>query len=293
MSVITATAQPAPTPALKQLVTQHPIVAYFVLAFAGSWLVELPVVLSQAGLGLLPVTLPFLPFFVLMPFTGPALAAFVMAALTDGKLGISRLLRRYVQWRVAVPWYLLVLFGPPLILLMGASALYGMTPLQALIRQWPLILSGYLAGLPLTLVLGGPLGEEPGWRGFALPRLQQRYGALLGTLVLGTLHGLWHFPLFLVAGAYAPLTVSGFLLFVLGVICNAIIWTWVFNHTGGSLLTMILLHTAVNSSGGVVEPLLPVSPLNDWIPIIAYGGCAALLILFTRGRLGYTTRKDP
>src|SRR5919202_3892167 len=142
MSVITVTAHPAPTSALKQLVTRHPFVSYFVLAFAGSWLVELPVVLSKAGLGLLPITLPFLPFFVLMPFTGPTLAAFVMAALTDGKAGVRRLLRRYVQWRVAVPWYLLVLVGPPLVLLVGASVLHGTTPLDALIHQWPLIFSG-------------------------------------------------------------------------------------------------------------------------------------------------------
>src|SRR6266516_3477255 len=288
MSSIATSSQPATFSPLKRFIQHHPLVAYFVLAFVGSWLTELPVLLGKNGIGLLPYTLPFLPFFLLMPFTGPTLSAFIVTAVTDGKAGVWQLLRRYVQWRVGVRWYLLALFGAPVVLLLSASVVLNTAPLSALVEQWPLIFTSYLPGvLIITLVLGGPLGEEPGWRGFALPRLQQQYGALRGSLILGTLHSLWHLPLFLVVGAYAPFTLLGFVTFALVVMLNAFIFTWVFNNTRGSLLIVMLLHSAFNAGGNFVEQIVPTSQLSNWLPVIAYGVCVLLILVFTRGRLGY------
>jgi membrane protease YdiL (CAAX protease family) len=286
MTTRSTTARPAPTTSLKQLLTGYPLVAFFVLAFAGSWLIELPFILGQQGIGLFPYTLST-NWLWLMPFTGPTMAALLMTAVLDGKAGVRALLRRLIQWRVGLRWYLLALFGPPLILLAGASGMFGIGPAEALIQHWPLIFSDYLAVVPIVLILGGPLGEEPGWRGFALPRLQRQYGALAGTLILGLLHGLWHAPLFLIAGAYAPFTLIAFVQFIVPVIVNAIIWTWVFNHTRASLLIMVLLHAAMNAASGLVGPLLPPAPILDWLPSIAYGVVALLLIAATRGQLGY------
>ena len=135
------------------------------------------------------------------------------------------------------------------------------------------------------------LAEEPGWRGFALPRLQQRYGPLLGTIILGLLWGGWHLPLFLTSWALSTngLEVCEFILSALSI---AIVITWVFNHTRGSLLIAILLHANVDAVGSTIA-LVGLFPLqlmqkSGYLPeLIAFGTVALLLIVVTRGRLGY------
>src|SRR5690606_25377036 len=118
------------------------------------------------------------------------------------------LLGRYVQWRAGMQWYLLVLFGPLLALTIGAIPFLGMSILSAFINNAALIASFYLPVLVVGIILG-PLWEEPGWRGFALPRLQRQYGPLAGTVTLGLLWSLWHLPAFL-GGWLGPLTLSTF-----------------------------------------------------------------------------------
>src|SRR3989442_5448011 len=122
--------------------------------------------------------------------------AALMTAVTQRRAGLLQLLRRYVLWRVGIPWYLLVLLGVPALLLIAVLPLRGAVSAFRLpaLSFWPTYLMGYL----LYLVAYGPLFEEPGWRGFALPRLEQRSGPLVGTLLLGVLWGLWHLPLFFI-----------------------------------------------------------------------------------------------
>jgi len=289
MITVSATAQPTPVSSFRRLIANHPLISFFALAFAGSWLAELPVLLGQDGFGVLAIKPEMDPLFILMPFLGPTLAAFLVTAFIDGKAGVRHLLRRYIQWREGVRWYLLALFGPPIVLFIGAVLFFGATPMIGLLAHPSLLASSYLAIVPLVLVIGGPLGEEPGWRGFALPRLQQRFRPLTATLILGLLHGIWHVPLFFVVGGHAPFTFVGFAAFILTLIVNAIIWTWVFNNVRQSLLIMFLLHAAVNASGGFISQLIPSSPYLDWLPIIALGLCALLVIIGTHARLGYNT----
>src|SRR5919199_49487 len=144
MSFPTVTATPAPTPSLKRVTTDHPLVAYFVLAFAGTWLTVLPVLLSRSGLGVLPFTVPFRPFQLLATFTGPTLAAVLVTAASDGRAGVSRLLRRYGQWRVGLPWYLLVLFGYVMIDLLAMTFAAPRPALHAIVQGWPVIFTTYL-----------------------------------------------------------------------------------------------------------------------------------------------------
>ena len=207
--------------------------SFFVIAFAGAWVVEAPVVLSRTGTGLLPYTLP--PLVVLLAiagatFTGPTLAAFVMVRVTEGKAGPKRLLRRYVQWRVKLRWYLFVLLVIPAAEVFGAIVVPG-----ALASYQPVTL-GLVAGYPLafvtTLVLGGPLGEEPGWRGFALPRLQVACGPLGGGVVLGVMWALWHLPLFW-TGVWTPLSTANVVMFIAMITLLTVVMTWVFNNVGG------------------------------------------------------------
>ena len=116
MSINTTVSQPAASSALKRLIIRHPLVAYFVIAFAGTWAFLLPFALSRNvnGLGILPFSIPDIALiiaFVLATPAGPALASLAVTAITSGKAGVGLLLRRCVQWRVGIGWYLVAIFG--------------------------------------------------------------------------------------------------------------------------------------------------------------------------------------
>ncbi|MFL5805028.1 MAG: type II CAAX prenyl endopeptidase Rce1 family protein, partial [Roseiflexaceae bacterium] len=200
MAAFITAAPPPPASASIQLLRSHPLVAYFAIAFAGTWLLMLPIVLAQNGLGLLPFTFPDIllaVLFILGTFMGPTLAAFLIAAATSGRGGVRRLLQRYIQWRVGASWYLLVLTGPIVMIVVGLSAWLGLAPLATAAQQWPLIFSVYLPKA-LALAVFPALAEEPGWRGVALPQLQNRFGPVLSGSILGSLHALWHLPIFFI-----------------------------------------------------------------------------------------------
>jgi uncharacterized protein len=143
---------------------------------------------------------------------------------------------------------------------------------------------------PVFLFAGGPFFEEIGWRGFALPRLQRLYGPLVGTLILGALWGLWHLPLFLIPSwdtpHGSPLDIA---LFVIWAVSIAILFTWVFNNTKGSVLLVILAHGSINSAAVSMFALFPTPAVTGGVANVAIGfGVVALLIVaLTRGRLGY------
>src|SRR3989442_6545905 len=107
MTTIATTSQPATSSSIKRLLTDHPLVAFFVIAFAGTWIVFLPLLLASNGLGLLPFSLPVVPFQTIGAFAGPTLAAFIVTAMTSGTTGLRQVLHRIVQWRVGLGWVLL------------------------------------------------------------------------------------------------------------------------------------------------------------------------------------------
>lgn len=275
----------------RNVLARHPLIWFFVLAYAFSWIVEAPVVLSKTGTGLLPYELPRLVTTILIAaatFTGPTVAAFVMAHATEGPDGVRRLARRYVHWRVGIGWYLFVLLAVPVIEILGAIVIPGVVgsyqPFTAAMA------AAYPLNLLMTFVLGGPLGEEPGWRGFALPRLQRLRGPLLGTLVLGVLWALWHLPLFW-SGVWTPPTPANIVMFIVMITGLTVMMTWVFNHVQGSLLITMLMHATFNTfANKVLVPLFPAPILEEYglLPmLIAFCGTAIVLALATRGRLGY------
>src|SRR5947209_6776532 len=231
MSPIATTSQPVTASPLKRLLTDHPLVAFFVIAFAGTWIVFLPLLLARNGLGPLPFSLPVVPFQTIGAFAGPTLAAFIVTTAASGKAGLWQLLRRIVQWRVGVGWYLLALLGYPLIYLGSGISTLGMASLPTLLAQWSLFFTVYLPYLAMNLI--STMGEEMGWVGYALPTLQQRIAPLLAAVMLGVLWALWHLPAFFVRGGLGPFSVVGFALFVVLGVGVRITWTWVFNKTAG------------------------------------------------------------
>lgn len=285
MSVFTPTLQPLTITWFRQLINRRPLVAYFVIAYIGAWIAILPLLLAKNGLALLPFSLPSYPFTTLGSFTGPMLSALLVTAATSGKDGVWQLLRRIIRWRVGMQWYLIALFGFPVLFLSAACLSLGTTPLQTLVQQWPLIFTVFLLPL-LTIELFAALGEETGWRGFALPRLQQKYGALRGSIILGTLWALWHFP-----GYFAwlgPFNLAAFVVNSLLIVILTIIFTWLVNKARGSVLIAMLFHAASNASTPFIAKLVPVfPPLSTLIVLGLIIICTLLIVIFTKGRLSY------
>jgi membrane protease YdiL (CAAX protease family) len=288
MSVGNASARPAS--AQRGLLARHPLISFFVMAYAFSWIVWSPWVLSEEGVGLLPFELGGAASGLLNAaaiLAGPTLAGLIMTVSTEGREGIRRLLRRIVLWRVGLRWYLFALIGIPAIMALGTIIVPGgVASFGSLGLGYVLT---YLTLFPLIIVLGGPLFEEVGWRGYALCRLQPLYGPLVGTLILGLLWALWHLPQFLVPSWAEASGGRGFLAivkFVLIAIAFAIVTTWVFNNTKGSVLLAILVHTSIDAfsipMGGLFSPSDVANSL-----LLSFLVLVVVLVVLTRGRLGY------
>jgi uncharacterized protein len=261
----TAPVQPAaPRRGIKALLVRHPLPFFFLIAYAGSWLVWMPLALSEDGAGLLSFRSPIgvSASIVIACFVGPFLSAFIMTGITEGRAGIGRLLRRFVLWQVGLGWYLLALIGVPAIAVLGAIVLPGglasFQGLTSLVPPMPWLI------LIVYVLFHGPLGEEPGWRGFALPRLQQLHGPLVGSLILGPLWALWHLPMFWVPAWNLPPTLLNIVLFVISAIAFTIVMTWVFNNTKGSLLIAILVHATFDTTFVILNLLFPAPIVTDY-----------------------------
>ena len=277
--------------AREGLLARHPLTFYFIIAYALSWLAWVPLALSEDGSGLLSFRSPIgvSASIVIASFAGPSLAAFIMTGITGGRAGIGRLLRRVVLWRVGLGWDLFALIGIPMILVLGIIVLPG--ALSSFKGLASLVLPMPWLSLIVYVLFHGPLGEEPGWRGFALPRLQRLHGPLAGSLILGPLWALWHLPMFWVPAWNFPPTLLNIVLFVIAAIPLTIVMTWVFNNTKGSLLIAILVHWAFDMSFAILNLLFTAPIVTDYgspVPVlIGLGAVALLVIALTRGRLGY------
>ena len=231
---------------------------------------------------------------------GPSLSGFIMTAVTEGRAGIRRLLRRILLWRVGLRWYLFALIGLPLVMVL-ATLIVRPGALESFQTLAPLSVLPYLGAFVFMVLIGGPLFEEPGWSGFAQPRLQLIYSPLVGGLILGSLWALWHLPGYLIPSQdltdIPPRgTVLDFVVFALALIALRLVIQWVFNNTKGSVLMAILVHASWNTfySAALIQ-LFPVpSVLGSYLNLtIAAGVLALVIIAVTRGRLGYRQEEEP
>lgn len=297
-----AQAETLPDTRLRAILARRPLAAFFVLAFAGTWLFWLPLALQREtnALGVLPITFPPAVQFVafmLGVWAGPLLAALTVTAAVRGRPGVRQLLRRCVDWRVGFGWYLLITVGFIPLFLLAFSVVYGVNLGAALLAQPSVLLSTYVAQLVFSLPTAN-IQEEIGWRGVALPRLQQRYGPIVGTLILGTLHSLWHLPA-LFTPLLGPTSLPHFAGFLAVGVGTSFVFTWTFNHTRGSVLLAALAHGCLNAAVGLSAALIPAGmPVPGWARPLVLGGwngdqllimgaIVGLLLLLTRGRLGY------
>ncbi len=250
---------------MAQLIRRYPLVTFFLLAFGLTWVVWVP---RAAGVQTGAVGDAWT--------WAPAIAALLAAALTGGRAAVRDLGARLVRWRVGWQWYLVVILGPAAfslvvagvyVLLLGGSWEVAAPP--TLRGEVPLLL------LPLFLMiltLTDGLGEELGWRGFALPRLLSCHNALVASLILGVLWALWHLPL--VWTEEATMYQQPIWLFLLDITAKSVLFTWVFLHTRGSVLLAMLLHGATNLF--VVSPTL--TGTSDLTLLLLAAGAKWLLV---------------
>jgi membrane protease YdiL (CAAX protease family) len=209
---------------------------------------------------------------------------------------VRRLLQRLMWWRVGLQWYAVAVLLIPVTEVLIAATVFGTPDVLGALSPSALLLypAAYAAH-----VFFGPLFEEAGWRGFALPRLQHRYGPLRGTLLLGVLWACWHFflylPDFFQAGnniVDGLVSTANFVVFATSV---SFIFTWLLNNTQASLLLAILLHGSIDGTSTYLQVLADQGVISAEAASNSFGlgstiACvvwALLLIALTRGRLSY------
>lgn len=239
-------------------VKRYPLIAFFILAYLITWSLQLSAIFlaAQNGMSLsnetnfiyfveaLKSQLPPEQVITYILFTlgaGPLFSALIISWILDGKNGILEIWKQCTKWKIEPKWYLIVLGLP--ILLSLVSLGIGLLSVSGKWEYSPkLPLASFLPFFLYMLVFTG-VTEEPGWRGFALPRLQSRYNAEKSSWILGILWGVWHFPFIIYynyALGFAPLLFS-LLGLTLGIVGWTIVNTWVYNNTQ-SVFLMILLH---------------------------------------------------
>jgi uncharacterized protein len=254
-------------------VKRHPIITFFVLTYVFTWAIESPLVFLTDSLtatqGLV---------LVILASNVPSAVAIVLTAIVLGRGALRKLLGRLLIWRVSLFWYLVVFLGP--VVLVG-----GVVGLNTLMGGPALSLGMTLVGATIffafSVVPGSALGEEIGWRGYVLPRLQSRMSALSAALLIAPIWGLWHLPLWSTGDPVK--TPTFYVAFFASVFPMSILLTWVYNSTGGSLLMVVLAHATFN-----LPITLTIDDLGTGgrVPSLLYFGLlavAAIVVVFWAG----------
>ncbi|MGO2022715.1 MAG: CPBP family glutamic-type intramembrane protease [Brachybacterium tyrofermentans] len=274
-------------------IRRHPLLSFFLLANGLSWLAWLPYILSLNGLGLWGVEFPALlgssQLLGVLPgaYLGPIGSALLVTAIVDGRAGLRRWAGRLLRWNVNWRWYAIALFAVPAATLL-AGVLYSGGEIHA---PSTMMLIAYVPLLLFQMITTG-LAEEPGWRDFALARMQHTMGPLRSAFVLGPIWGLWHLPLFFTEwGGWPDASWHRPVVFVVFCIAFNVVMSWVFNRTGESLPLSMLMHAGVNtfasSLGAEMFPTLNAETSLQSMTVVAVIAAAALLVT-TRGQLGFS-----
>jgi membrane protease YdiL (CAAX protease family) len=215
---------------------RHPAFLFSALAFVLTWIVWLPRALEIDWAVELGAVWTY----------GPALAAVCAAMVVGGRAELARLGRRIIEWQIGLGWYLIIL-AFPLVMALVETSLMAATTSSSWSNSLPSVFGEPLLSSALfliVLVLTDGLGEELGWRGFALPHMLAKNTALVASLVIGVFWAAWHLPLFWTDGA--PLEGSSIWVLFARLPAAAVIYTWLFQHTKGSVLAAALFHGALN-----------------------------------------------
>jgi membrane protease YdiL (CAAX protease family) len=221
------------------------LITYFLLAYFISWIIWLPLVLEKYGI----TGLPILPeYHHNLGSFGPMIAAIISKYIFEGRNGVKDIFRRMISWRVNWIWYLVVLVLPVLLVIITRF-------IDQSVNNNPFSMKGFsvndefpqfgpLAYFLFNLCTFG-IGEETGWRGYALPALQKKFSALTSTLILTVFWACWHIPAFFYRLAYGHMDVSAIVGFFFSLLMGSFVLTWLYNSTRGSLLIVALFHAMI------------------------------------------------
>jgi hypothetical protein len=223
-------------------------------------------------------------FFLLAAF-GASLAGIILTAIVSGKEGLKKMFRRLFIWRVGVGWWAFAILALGIMYLVGlllSTAVTG-SPFELSLNQ-PLFM--IFPMIIMQFFMDSGLGEELGWRGFLLPRIQARYNALISSIIVGMTWGLWHLPLFLVPSVpplYEIAQVYGVVPSLLGfsiffTVPWAILYTWLYNNTKGSLLIAGVFHAAQAWMALFMDPNDMVAPFLGYTVIMTLTAIAVVII---------------
>jgi membrane protease YdiL (CAAX protease family) len=227
--------------ALRSILTRHSLVIGIIMMFLLTWPIDL------ANAGLMPFQVPFAVYILLG--WGFIFAALIMTGLTLGRVAVIRLLKRYLIWRVGWKWYLVAFLLFPAVyisaIILNASLTQSAVDFSTVTAYDIFGPSASLPMLILPFFLFDAIanGEEMGWRGYVLPRLQAKHSALVSSLIIGVIWGFWHLPKYL-----APENTGPFPLFMVQKLAEAVLYTWLYNNSKGSLLLVTFFHASDNTT---------------------------------------------
>jgi membrane protease YdiL (CAAX protease family) len=244
--------------------------------------------LAPVAAGIVP------PGFAQLGALSSSAAGIILAAIEGRKGGVRELLGRALIWRVGIQWWVVALFAfAPLVV----GALYLRSLFGGPVVGWSeLGPAANILQLLLILVILAGFGEEFGWRGFALPRLQSRYNALVSTLIIAVFWALWHIPKFFIVGQsqndwmHEAGFISSFLGYTIFIFGWSVIYTWVFNNTKGSVLLAAVVHGAGNTWAGYFD-----NYRGDMGNLWAFAGltlAAAIVIIILAGPAHLSRTKE-
>lgn len=254
---------------ILSFVRRHPLFSFFVIAYLFTWLGWTVPDRLYSGTTLSGVLT--LPFLLMIP--GPLLGAIIVTAITGGKAGVIALLRKFTIWRVGWAWWAVALLVGPVVGLMAAylNVWFGAPdPTAILIGNLPATL--LLFASRLVSPIDGPMQEELGWRGYALPRFQERFSPLIANLILGVIVAGWHLPW--VWMGQLPLFA------LLGTVAYTIVAGWIYNNTKGSVLLVLVAHAA---DGLIRVGFTGVDLTRFFIFLVAGWWLVALIAIFLHG----------
>jgi uncharacterized protein len=264
---------------MKAFIKRNPLLSMYLIMFALAWSIMIPQALYSQGI----LSAPLPEILEILTGWAPAIAAILVSAALAGRAGVLELMRRFLIWRVGIQWYLIGVFLMAVVILggIGLHMIFGGDP--------PLIpVAGAPAGeIALTFLIFVVLGflintEEVAWRGFALPRLQVRYGTLVAALLITVPEVMLHVPLFWVKDSFIQTVGLGW--FSAFSVAAVFIYVYVFNRTKGSLLIVTLLHASQNAWSNLLSDN---SARPFYFTVVLTWIIALVLIGITKGRLWY------
>lgn len=259
---------------------KNPMVLFFLVAFGGPWL-------GWSSIHILGMTEPSALRTALF-YTGNfcSVGGFVALYAKGGKAGLIDLLKRCVRFNVPLTWWGIALFVPFLITFI-AYLLTGMSG-NGIGLIDPAGLWVYLTPAVLMNFTTGPLGEEAGWRGYLVPELLKKNNAIVVSLIVGFLWGIWHIPLY-IDSVFS--TFSGGLIFTINTMLTTVIMTAILLHTRGSILVAVIYHWLINATPQVVGRMFVDVERSDDLQLISIGVEAVVMFIFI-AVLGKNLKRD-